>query len=85
MPVPHVLSDVFDFRLPVHLHEVLMKSRKAEKELLASLQRDPSQAEIADKIGITEARLHELRKVLPRALTLTLKSSVICIGSVEIA
>ena len=44
-----------------------MKSRKAEKELLASLQRDPTQAEIADKVGITEQRLHELRKVKPHA------------------
>lgn len=49
-----------------------MKSRKAEKELSASLQRDPTQAEIADKVGITEQRLHELRKVMLQALTLTL-------------
>ena len=61
-------------RLPVHLHEVMMKSRKAEKELSASLKRDPTQAEIADKIGITEQRLHELRKVWPHALTLILNS-----------
>ena len=51
-----------------------MKSRKAETELSASLKRDPTQAEIADKIGITEQRLHELRKVWPQALTLILNS-----------
>ncbi|KAL3142507.1 hypothetical protein ABBQ38_002831 [Trebouxia sp. C0009 RCD-2024] len=50
-------------RLPVHLHEVMMKSRKAEKELQSSLQREPTQAEIADRVGITEQRLHELRKL----------------------
>lgn len=44
-----------------------MKSRKAEKELSASLHRDPTQAEIADKVGITEQRLHALRKVMPYA------------------
>lgn len=44
-----------------------MKSRKAEKELSASLQRDPTQAEVADKVGITEQRLHELHKVTPHA------------------
>lgn len=57
-------SDVSVCRLPVHLHEVMMKSRKAEKELQASLQRDPSQAEIAERVGITEQRLHQLRKVV---------------------
>ena len=46
-----------------------MKSRKAEKELQSSLQREPTQAEIADRVGITEQRLHELRKVLPVAST----------------
>ena len=50
-------------RLPVHLHEVMMKARKAEKELLAEMRRDPTKAEIANKVGITEQRLHELNKV----------------------
>ena len=50
-------------RLPVHLHEVMMKARKAEKELLAEMRREPTKAEIATKIGITEQRLHELNKV----------------------
>ena len=44
-----------------------MKSRKVEKELSAILHRDPTQAEIADKVGITEQRLHALRKVMPYA------------------
>ena len=51
-----------------------MKSRKAEKELSASLKRDPTQAEIAEKIGITEQRLHELRKVMLHAFTPILNS-----------
>ena len=41
----------------------MMKARKAEKELHVELRRDPTQAEIAGKVGISEQRLHEIHKV----------------------
>lgn len=50
-------------RLPVHLHEVLMKVRKVEKELADELQREPSSEEVAKAAGITGVKLHSLRKV----------------------
>ena len=55
-------------RLPVHLHEVMMKVRKAEKELTSELRREPSKEEIANKAGISEAKLHGLHKVHPCTL-----------------
>ena len=50
-------------RLPVHLHEIMMKVRKAEKELANDLRREPTKQEVANKAGITEAKLHGLHKV----------------------
>ena len=50
-------------RLPVHLHEIMMKVRKAEKELANDLRREPTKQEVANRAGITEAKLHGLHKV----------------------
>jgi len=47
----------------VHLHEIMMKVRKAEKELANDLRREPTKQEIANKAGISEAKLHGLHKV----------------------
>lgn len=41
----------------------MMKVRKAEKELASELRREPSKEEIANKAGISEAKLHGLHKV----------------------
>lgn len=58
-------------RLPVHLHEVMMKVRRAERELANELRREPTQGEVAAKAGITEAKLHGLHKVCTPALHCT--------------
>ncbi|KAL0051646.1 hypothetical protein WJX82_011166 [Trebouxia sp. C0006] len=50
-------------RLPVHLHEIMMKVRKAEKELANDLRREPTKQEVANKAGISEAKLHGLHKM----------------------
>ncbi|KAL0031567.1 hypothetical protein WJX77_007581 [Trebouxia sp. C0004] len=57
-------------RLPVHLHEVMMRVRKAEKELTNELSREPTKQEVANKAGISEAKLHGLHKMhrIPSAL-----------------
>jgi len=47
----------------VHLHEIMMKVRKAEKELANDLRREPTKQEVANKAGISEAKLHGLHKV----------------------
>jgi RNA polymerase sigma factor (sigma-70 family) len=48
-------------RLPVHVHELVAKVRRAEFELLQVLGRDPTDEEVADTLGITQDRLLELR------------------------
>lgn len=40
-----------------------MKVRKAEKELANDLRREPTKQEVANKAGISEAKLHGLHKV----------------------
>ena len=47
----------------MHLHEIMMKVRKAEKELANDLRREPTKQEVANKAGISEAKLHGLHKV----------------------
>ncbi len=48
-------------RLPVHVHELVAKIRRVEFELLQVLGRDPTDEEVAETLGLTEERLHELR------------------------
>ncbi len=48
-------------RLPVHVHELMGKIRYAEFALLQVLGRDPTDAEIADELGLTVDRLREVR------------------------
>lgn len=47
-------------RLPVHVVEKLNKLKRARRRLTEKLGRTPSRAEIADELGITEAKLSEL-------------------------
>ncbi|MFO7778494.1 MAG: sigma-70 family RNA polymerase sigma factor [Nitriliruptoraceae bacterium] len=48
-------------RLPVHVHELVAKVRRAEFELLQVLGREPTDTEVAETLGITTERLLELR------------------------
>jgi len=48
-------------RLPVHVHELVAKVRRAEFELLQVFGRDPTDAEVAETLGISTERLLELR------------------------
>jgi RNA polymerase primary sigma factor len=48
-------------RLPVHVHELVAKVRRSEFELLQVLGRDPTDAEVAETLGISTDRLLELR------------------------
>jgi RNA polymerase primary sigma factor len=47
-------------RLPVSVHQQLNKVRKAKAVLYRSLGREPTVAELAQHVGITETRLHHL-------------------------
>jgi RNA polymerase sigma factor (sigma-70 family) len=48
-------------RLPVHVHELVAKVRRTEFELLQVLGRDATDEEVADTLGLSQERLHELR------------------------
>ena len=48
-------------RLPVHVHELVAKLRRAEFELLQLLGREATDDELAEQLGISCDRLRELR------------------------
>jgi len=48
-------------RLPVHIGQELTKLRSVERALASELGRDPSPAEIADRLGVDLEQLEELR------------------------
>lgn len=49
-------------RLPVHLHEVMQKSKRATRLLEAKLGRLPTDDELAGELGVTLSRVRELRE-----------------------
>jgi RNA polymerase primary sigma factor len=49
-------------RIPVHVVEKLNKIRRGERNLLATLGRDPTPAEIAEVTGISIAEVHSIRR-----------------------
>jgi RNA polymerase primary sigma factor len=53
-------------RLPVHIVESASKYRKALDSLLAELSREPTKAEIADRMGTTVETVEQLQEALSR-------------------
>lgn len=54
-----------DIRIPVHMNEQINKVKKAERSLIQELDRDPSDKEIAAKIGggMTAEQVAEIKKI----------------------
>lgn len=50
-------------RIPVHMVETINKLTKVSRVLLQQLGREPTQAEIAEAMGISEARVVEIQKI----------------------
>ena len=50
-------------RIPVHMVETIHKLSRVSKQLMQELGRDPSNAEIAEKMGISEQRVCEIQKI----------------------
>lgn len=50
-------------RIPVHMVETIHKLSRITKQLTQELGRDPSNAEIAEKMGVTEERVSEIQKI----------------------
>lgn len=50
-------------RIPVHMVETIHKLSRITKQLTQELGRDPSNAEIAEQMGVTEERVSEIQKI----------------------
>jgi RNA polymerase sigma factor (sigma-70 family) len=48
-------------RLPVHVHEMVSKIKRAELDLVQHLGRDATELELADSLGLDLVRLREIR------------------------
>ncbi len=49
-------------RLPVHVHEMVAKIRRAELELLQTTGDEPTEATVGEMLGLTEERVRELKR-----------------------
>ena len=50
-------------RIPVHMVETINKLTRVQRVLLQELGREPTPAEIAEKMGVEEVRVHEILKI----------------------
>lgn len=50
-------------RIPVHMVETINKLIRVSRQLLQALGRDPTTAEIAEKMGMTEEKVSEIQKI----------------------
>ena len=50
-------------RIPVHMVETINKLTRVQRVLLQELGREPTPSEIAEKMGISEDRVHEILKI----------------------
>ncbi len=50
-------------RIPVHMVETIHKLSRVSKQLMQELGRDPSNSEIAERMGISEQRVSEIQKI----------------------
>ena len=51
-------------RVPVHMSELINKIKRASRELTIKLQRDPTDIEIANKLGINQEEVTEANKYI---------------------
>ena len=50
-------------RIPVHMVETINKLTRVQRVLLQELSREPTPAEIAERMGVTEERVREIQKI----------------------
>lgn len=70
-------------RIPVHMTENINKFKKAERELLSQLNREPKIKEIADAMGISEKQAKEIQSYIvePTSLDIQVGDDDTTIGS----
>ena len=57
-------------RIPVHMVETIHKLTRAKRQLMQELGRDPTQAEIAEVMEITEDKVAEIQKIAQEPISL---------------
>ena len=57
-------------RIPVHMVETINKQIRVQRQLLQELGRDPTPAEIAQEMDITEAKVREIQKISQEPVSL---------------
>lgn len=58
-----VLDQSKTIRIPMHLNEALTRMYKTKKTLTEELSREPTDEELAQKMGITLEKLHQLKQL----------------------
>ncbi len=65
-----IANDSRTIRLPIHIVEKLNKLKKYQRILKQKLQRQPTELEIAEEMGITRSALHQLLQLKRQSLSL---------------
>lgn len=65
-----IANDARTIRLPIHIVEKLNKLKKAQRTLKQTLQRNPTEIELAQELDITADQLHHLLQLRRQSLSL---------------
>ena len=65
-----IANDARTIRLPIHIVEKLNKLKKAQRHLKQTLQRNPSEQELADELKVSPAQLRQLLELRRQSLSL---------------
>jgi RNA polymerase primary sigma factor len=57
-------------RIPVHMVESINKVHRVQRQMLQELEREPTIEELADKVGMTAARVREIMRISQDPLSL---------------
>lgn len=57
-------------RVPVHMVETINKLARVQRQLTQELNREPSEKELAEKLGITEEKVREVMKISQEPVSL---------------
>ncbi|MDR9404671.1 MAG: RNA polymerase sigma factor, RpoD/SigA family [Halothece sp. Uz-M2-17] len=65
-----IANDARTIRLPIHIVEKLNKLKKAQRDLKQELQRNPTEAELAEALEVSASQLHQLLQLRRQSLSL---------------
>ncbi len=57
-------------RIPVHMVETIQKVMRIQRQMLQELEREPSAEEVAERVGLTPARVREIQRISQDPLSL---------------